>query len=173
MRATTRGRVWAVFVVAALLAVGARAQDTNASIRGVVLDSSGPLAGATVAAVDSESGFHYETTAGPDGSFALQGLRPGKYEIKVASDAYAEQSKNVQVLLGQDVVVDFVLSPSEVIADEVTVVGDSVQLLVETRTSELATSITPDQIEKLPQGSRNFLNFAALAPGVRVTENQD
>ncbi len=166
-------RALAAVFVAALCAMGARAQDTNASIRGAVLDSSGPLAGATVAAVDTESGFRYESKAGPDGSFALQGLKPGRYEIKVSSDAYAEQSKTVQVLLGQDVVVDFVLSPSEVIADDITVVGDSVQLLVETRTSEVATSITPEQIEKLPQGSRNFLNFAALAPGVRSTDNQD
>lgn len=167
-------RALAAFVVAALLAMGgANAQDTNASIRGVVLDVSGPLAGATVAAVDAESGFRYEATAGPDGSFALQGLKPGRYDIKVASDAYAEQTRTVQVLLGQDVVADFVLSPSEVIADDITVVGDSVQLLVETRTSEVATSITPEQIEGLPQGSRNFLNFAALAPGVRATDNQD
>ena len=32
--------------------------------------------------------------------------------------------------------------------------------LVETRTSEIATNVTADQIENLPQGNRNFLNFA-------------
>ena len=46
------------------------------------------------------------------------------------------------------------------------VVGDA--RLVETRTSEIATNVTAEQIRNLPQNHRNFLNFAALAPGVRV-----
>ena len=39
--------------------------------------------------------------------------------------------------------------------------------LVETRTSEIATNVTPEQVRYLPQNQRNFLNFAALAPGVQ------
>ena len=37
------------------------------------------------------------------------------------------------------------------------------------RTPEVSTNVTPEQIKDLPQNSRNFLNFAALAPGVAVT----
>ncbi|HYN21931.1 MAG TPA: TonB-dependent receptor, partial [Thermoanaerobaculia bacterium] len=55
----------------------------------------------------------------------------------------------------------------------VTVVGEAVQLLVETRTSEVATNVTPQQIESLPQNNRNFLGLANLAPGVRFTDDQD
>ena len=33
----------------------------------------------------------------------------------------------------------------------------------------VSTNITPAQIENLPQNKRNFLSFAALAPGVQVT----
>ena len=40
--------------------------------------------------------------------------------------------------------------------------------LIETRTSEQATNVTPVQIENLPQGSRNFIDFAELAPGIRI-----
>ena len=40
---------------------------------------------------------------------------------------------------------------------------------VETRTSEVATNVTTQQIENLPQDDRNFLNFAALAPGIRLS----
>ncbi|MFY7851924.1 MAG: TonB-dependent receptor plug domain-containing protein [Brevundimonas sp.] len=42
--------------------------------------------------------------------------------------------------------------------------------IFEVRTSEVATNVTRQQIEDLPQISRNFLNFAALAPGVVVQE---
>ena len=39
----------------------------------------------------------------------------------------------------------------------------------EVRTQTVSTNITPAQIENLPQNKRNFLSFAALAPGVQVT----
>jgi hypothetical protein len=42
----------------------------------------------------------------------------------------------------------------------------------ETRTSEVATNVTEQQIETLPSPSRNFLDLAALAPGVTVTEDR-
>src|SRR4029453_14639755 len=43
--------------------------------------------------------------------------------------------------------------------------------LVETRTSENATNVTSNQIENLPQSNRNFLNFAQLAPGIRIVQS--
>jgi outer membrane receptor protein involved in Fe transport len=42
--------------------------------------------------------------------------------------------------------------------------------LGETRTSEIATNVSREQIENLPQNNRNFLNFAALAPGIKVLQ---
>ena len=42
--------------------------------------------------------------------------------------------------------------------------------LPEVRTSEVATNVTSQQISTLPQNNRNFLNFAALAPGVRLND---
>jgi hypothetical protein len=151
----------------------ARAQTTTSSIRGVVRDASGPLAEATVEAVAAGSGFRYTARTGPDGGFSLAGLAPGVYTLTVSSPAYAPQNQTVQVLIGQDVELDLVLSPEEVFTEEVTVVGDAVRLLVETRTSEIGTNVTPQQIESLPQNNRNFLGLAALAPGVRFTDNQD
>lgn len=149
------------------------AQTTASSIRGVVVDQSGPIAGATVEAVGTQSGFRYTATSREDGTFTLPGLQPGVYRLNVSSEAYPPQSQTVQVLVGQDVEASFVLSPTEVFTENVTVVGDEVQLLLETRTSEIATNVTPRQIESLPQNNRNFLGFAALAPGVRVTDDQD
>ncbi|HEX7183322.1 MAG TPA: TonB-dependent receptor [Thermoanaerobaculia bacterium] len=170
----TRSKAALLFLLLTALAVpAARAQTTTSSIRGAVRDSSGPLAGATVEAVGTRSGFRYTARTGPDGSFSLPGLAPGVYTLIVSSASYPPQTRDVQVLVGQDVEAEFVLSPTEVFTEEVTVVGDAVQLLVETRTSEIATNITSRQIESLPQGNRNFLGLAALAPGVRFTDNQD
>jgi len=163
----------ALLLAAALLAPAALAQDSTSSIRGIVRDDNGPIPLATVAAVDASSGFRLETTAGEDGRFNLAGLKPGTYEVTVASEAYQPQTETVQILLGQDVQAEFVLGLSEVFLDEVTVIGDATPLLIDTRGSEVSTNITTKQIEQLPQSSRNFLGFAALAPGVRFTDNQD
>ncbi len=164
----------ALALLLALLPAGRAAAQTNtSSIRGVVRDSTGPVGNAQVEAVDTQSGFRYTATTGADGSFSLPGLKPGTYSLKVSSEVYKEEGRTVQVLIGQDVTADFVLTPGEMFTENVTVVGDQVNLLVETRTSEVATNVTTQQIENLPQNRRNFLGFAALAPGVRFTDDQD
>jgi hypothetical protein len=162
-----------LLLLTALAVPTVQAQTTASSIRGVVRDESGPLTGATIVAVGRESGFRYTATTGQDGRFTLAGLNPGVYTLEVSSQAYPAQNRDVQVLIGQDVEAEFVLTPGDVFTEDVTVVGESVQLLIETKSSEIATNITQQQIEALPQGDRNFLGLAALAPGVRFTDNQD
>lgn len=146
------------------------AQNTAASLRGVVKDVNGPIPRATVEAIDADSGFKTSVTAGDDGAFVLA-LKPGSYDVKVSSEAYQPASKRFQVLVGQTLDVDFVLSPSEVVAEAVMVTGEASATLVDTRSTEVATNVTTRQIENLPQDSRNFLNFAALAPGIRVSND--
>ncbi len=166
------------FAVAALvaLAVGLAAapaigQVTTSGIRGLVVDATGPLPGAQVLAVNVASGFQYGAVADGDGSFKLSGLVPGTYEVKVSSQTYTEQSVRVQVLLGQDAEVSFTLSPTEVFVGDVTVVGETTKLLIDTRSPVVSTNVTTQQIEALPQNNRNFLSFAALAPGVAFTDD--
>ena len=168
-----RQKVALLLLLAVWCTQAAGAQTTSSSLRGVIRDASGPLADATVQAVGADSGFRYSAQTGADGRFALTGLTPGVYTLTVSSSAYGPQERKVQVLVGQDVDVEFVLSPEEVFTEAVTVVGDSVQLLLETRNSEVSTNVTQQQIEALPQNNRNFLGLAALAPGVRFTDNQD
>lgn len=163
--------------IAMFLALGAGtpawAQLTTASISGTVVDQNGPIPGASIAAVNTQTGFLHETTAGNDGKFQLAGLPPGTYEITVKAEAYKPQSRTMQVLVGQTPVVDFKLTIDAVYAENITVVGETTQVLVDTRTPELATNITRQQIENLPMNSRNFLAYAQLAPGVSFTRDTD
>ena len=146
------------------------AQITTATIQGTVTDAGGVLPGATVTARETQSGFTHEAVSGADGLFTLAGLRPGKYDITVAVSQYKPEAKTVEVLVGQTVTLNFRISPDVVVTESVTVVGDT--RLVDTRTSEVTTNVTQEQMRYLPQNSRNFLNFAALAPGVRVSDNE-
>ena len=148
----------------------AQAQGTLAGIQGKVYDDSGPLPGASVVARDAENGFQYEAVSAADGSFTLAGLRPGTYEITVAMPQFKPQSKTLQLQVGQSITANFKVSPDVLYTEQVQVVGNS--RLVETRTSQISTTVTPEEVRYLPQNQRNFLNFAALAPGARVSNDE-
>ncbi len=157
-------------LVVAALPRPARAQGTSASIQGSVIDDSGPLPGATIVAKDTQSGFQHDAVTAVDGTFTLSGLRPGTYEITVTMAQFKPQSKTLQVQVGQSVTANFRITPDVLYTEAVEVIGNS--RLVETRTSQIATTVTTEEVRYLPQNQRNFLNFAALAPGARVSNDE-
>jgi hypothetical protein len=173
MRQTLRRSALAAATLALavlLLPDPAAAQLTTATLRGRVTDDAGAsLAGAAVTAANTETGVSRADVSGGDGFYTLGGLAPGSYLIQVSSANFAPQSRTVRVLVGQTLDVDFQLSTQIVAVENVVVMGD---LLVETKTSEVTTHVTEEQIDNLPQSNRNFLNFAALAPGVRTKTNE-
>jgi outer membrane receptor protein involved in Fe transport len=155
------------------------AQATGATVRGQVLVGNEPTAGATIVATNTETGFTSRTTSRANGAYVLIGLDPGTYQIKVTGDGFDETGPPVRVQIGQTVNLDLEVKRSgaaqapppeqqaEQTVEQVVVTGER---LIESRTSEIATNVTTEQIESLPQNNRNFLNFAALAPGVRVND---
>ncbi len=163
-------RTFVVFGVALLIvsiAVSAAAQLTTATIHGKVTNPNGTaLPAAEVDAVNAASGFVKTVMSGPDGSYTMAGINPGVYNLVVAAPGFQPRNETVQVLLGQNIEMNFVMSAEASMNQTITVVGNQ---LVETRTSEAATNVTPQQIENLPQPDRNFLNFAQLAPGIRMS----
>ncbi len=145
-------------------------QNATSTIHGTVSDDTGVLPGASVVARNTSSGFAYEATTDSVGAFTLPGLQPGTYDITVQVNQYKPAARTVQVLVGQTVSVDFRVKPDVVYTEAVQVVGSN--RLVETRNSGVTTNVTSEQVRYLPQNQRNFLNFAALAPGARVSDNE-
>ncbi|HKR64545.1 MAG TPA: TonB-dependent receptor [Thermoanaerobaculia bacterium] len=157
-------RAVGILAILCCLIAGVAQAQTNATIRGKITDESGnPFPTAEVTATSVQTGYHYNATADAQGNFLLNGLNPGTYRIDVVAPSYKASSRELTVSVGQDVAANFKLQPDLVVMESITVIGSQVQ---ETRTPELATVITPQQMETLPQNDRNFLNFAALAPGV-------
>ena len=149
------------------VADSAVAQSTTAAIRGKVENEQGaPLANAEVNAIGTASGFVKTVKAGPDGAFQLGGLTPGEYNVVVSAQGFEARTETLTVLVGQNLSVVFVMTPTAVLSESITVLGGQA---VDTRTSEAATNVTTQQIESLPQDDRNFLKFAALAPGIRLS----
>ncbi|MEG3172867.1 TonB-dependent receptor [Sphingomonas sp. ZB1N12] len=170
---------------AAALTTAATAQTTTASIRGQVRDAAGAaVAGATVVAVNTSTNQTFRATSSANGSYILNGLRPAPYTITVTGPNGDVSVQRISVGVGQSATLDAVLAravaaPAE--QPDATAGGTSTDSgevvvtagrLVETKTSEVATNVSQAQIRILPQGDRNFLTFAALAPGVRYNDSE-
>ena len=173
-------------VSAALLTpTAAVAQTSTAPLRGTVRDGAGaPAAGASVVAVNIGTNQTSRATTDASGAYALTGLRPATYDVTITGANGARFTRRVIVSVGQSGTLDATLgaaSPAPATEGEAPApeanetAGDLVvtgSRLQETRTSEIATNVTQQQIRTLPQSDRNFLTFAALAPGVRYNDSE-
>lgn len=155
-----------VVAVAAALSIAspALAQEQTGNLQGHV---EGAAAGTQVVAVDNTTGQRTVGTVDANGNYAIYGLRPSTYTVSVAGQPAQTTTLNV----GQSVALDFgapAAAPgTPARGGAIVVTGRRTAQPVHAQT--VATNITTAQIENLPQNQRNFLDFAALAPGVAVT----
>lgn len=155
--------------ISILATPSAVAQTSTAIIRGRVTDEQGaPVPDARITVRNPATGAERTISSQPDGHYALPGLAPAEYDLTVRRVGLAAQQRHVAVLVGETVTADFRLAASAVEVAAVTVEAPT----VETRTSEVATNVTQQQLQQLPSPSRNFLDLAALAPGVTITEDR-
>ena len=160
----------------AVVATPAMAQTITASISGEVRDAAGaPVSGAVIKARNEGTNQMVSATSGADGRYTLSGLRPAPYTITTDIGGTAV-SDRVTVEIGQSATLDLappVAAPEGQVAategDAIVVVG---RRLIETRTSEVATNVSQQQIRRLPQTDRNFLAFTQLAPGVKYNDSE-
>ena len=153
----TRGISGLALAVGLLAATPALAQSTS-TLRGHV---EGAPAGSVVTATDVSTGQKVTAKVGADGNFFIAGLRPSTYRVSAAGSP----PQDVALQVGQTVAVDFE-GKSTGGADIVV----TARRVTQVRSATVSTNVSPTQIENLPQNDRNFLNFAALAPGVNVTQ---
>lgn len=170
IRRSSRSLIPVCLLLLLIAALPLAAQTTTATVKGRVLDASGdPVSGAEVNAVNQATGFVHTVASGPDGSYQLAGLAPGTYNIVVASPAFEPKSEVLTVLVGQNINADFRLNTSVTLSESITVVGTTA---VEMTATQISTNVTPEQMEILPQNDRNFMNFAELAPGLRLDNRE-
>ena len=155
----------------AMLSVGRlSAQNSTGTVRGTVTFNDGkPATNAELVAKNVATGALRTTTTRTDGSYVLPGMTPAVYELTARRIGSGAQTRQVVVQIGATQVQDFALELRPVQLAEIAVNAAPV---AETKTSEVATNVTSAQIDKLPSTSRNFLDLAALAPGVTVTEDR-
>lgn len=154
-----------VFVVVFLGSVAA-AQAQEVSVAGTVTDSTGAvLPGVVIRATHAASGASVEVVTDARGGYRLP-LRTGTYRIEATLAGFRPVSRiGLELLLGQQVTVDFELSP-EALAETVTVTGEAP--LVDVSQSRGTGNLDPRQVSELPVAGRNWLALTLLAPGSRT-----
>ena len=165
-----------VYFLFATLSAHAQGVGTSGEITGTIADSSGRVVPkATVTVLDTQTGLKRTTTTNEAGQFRVAGLSPAIYDISAQMQGFAtEIRKGVTVAIGQTVVSDFKLKPSQV----ATVIEVTDQPpVVETERGSQADTITQRYIVDLPIDRRDYLTFTLLAPGVsdstRLAGDQD
>ena len=147
-----------VIAIAAALSVASPAQaQTTSTVQGHV---QGAAAGSVVSVTDLNTNHTDTARTDARGNYLIAGLPPSTYRVQSAGRA-----QTVVVPLGQAVTVDLA-APATSAGAAIVIVGAHTK---DVKTTAVTTNVSRFQIENLPNGDRNFLNFAALAPGVTVS----
>ena len=155
----------ALFAVPALTA-----QTSTGTIYGkVTMGDATPAVDAEIVATNIASGVVRNTRSRADGSYILPGMIPAVYNLMARRIGTTAQTRQVVVQIGVTEQQNFALDTKPLQLATVAISGAPV---ADVHTSEVATNVTSAQIEKLPTPSRNFLDLAALAPGVTITEDR-
>lgn len=148
--------------------VTAQQAVTSATLGGLVADASGAaLPGASVTATNVETNQSRTSTADAEGRYRFPYLPVGTYRLRAERSGFAALTKQLTLTLGQALDVSLVLSVAGV-AESVEV-SDADAPVVETARTQVAETVAPKEIDTLPLNGRNYLDLAALTPGVSRT----
>ncbi len=146
----------------------AKAQVTTGTFVGTVTDPSGArMPGVKVTVTSSATGYRRTTVTAQDGTYVVEELNPGTYQIAASKSGFKRA-----VLYG------IVLSVAQTARIDIRMeVGSTTQRVsvrgraptIQTETATIGQVISARQIENLPLNGRNeFLELATLTPGVNT-----
>jgi len=144
----------------------AYAQNTNATIRGQVLDPSGALVGdATVLVVNQDTGVTvFSGKSDSAGAFVAPQVIPGTYRVTVTAVGLRQAViENLVATVAQTTSINVTLQIGQV-NETVTVSAKGEEL--DRSTSEISTLIAPGEVENLPVINRATENLLMFIPGV-------
>jgi len=149
-----------------VLAASAYAQE--ASVVGTVTDDTkAVLPGATVTAIDLDSGVQSVAVTDGRGEYRLR-LRPGTYKISAELSGFGPfLLPRLELLVGQNASVPITMKLASV-SEALTVTGESP--LVDTTSSQVAGNVDRRQMEDLPLQGRNWMELSKMVKGITAND---
>jgi Carboxypeptidase regulatory-like domain/TonB dependent receptor len=147
--------------------LGAQDTITFASISGRVTDPSGAVVeGAHVSARHRDTNRTSATLTDNEGRFRLPYLKVGSYEVTVSHPGFAQALRPVMLTVGSAFDLAIALS---VAGEQSTVTVEGEAAVVETARTQIAGTVSQNEVRTLPLNGRNFLDLALVVPGVSPT----
>jgi hypothetical protein len=148
------------------LPLAAQQGPTSASVSGTVHDPRGAaVAGASATITNLERNQQQTVVTDEQGRFRFPALAVGDYMLRFELPGFAPWQQNLRLTVGSALDVPVSLSAS--FADTVSVTTDAP--VVETARTQVASTVSPEEVHDLPLNGRNYLDLALLAPGVSRT----
>jgi hypothetical protein len=156
-------RVLIELVVGFAVAVG---QLPVATISGLVVYPTGAaIANAEIIVRQPDTGFERKLSTKADGTFRVDNLQPGTYEIEANCQGFIATWRRVTLQVGDYITVKF--EPQPGLVEQKVEVGGEISGVNRTD-YKVDGSVNRLQIENLPLNGRSFLELAQLEPGVNV-----
>jgi hypothetical protein len=154
-----------LFFLALLAAPGSAWAQGEASISGIVTDSTGAvIVGATVKVRNTETGVTRTLVSDSAGRYEASLLAVGKYELTAEQTGFRTESRTgITLSLGQHATLDVTLSVGGV-QQSVDVEGTALDLAV--TTADFSGLVGETQVKNLPLNGRSYDQLLTLNPGV-------
>ena len=143
------------------------AQQTTATLTGIVTDPSGaPVAAVKVKATSASTNSVRETTTNDAGSYTIPFLTAGGYTIETTKEGFQSgRVANLALQVGVTARVDIQIKVGSVSESiEVTASG----AILQTENATVGSVIDSQKIVAIPLNGRNFIQLAQLIPGAQA-----
>src|SRR5262247_868654 len=147
------------FLLALICAAVALAQNATGSIAGTVIDPKNDV-------IAKATGQGRKVATRGAGSYSVENLFPGIYEVKVEAQGFVTQLQTLPVEVGNTTTGNFSMTVG-VTSQTIEVTGASP--ILNTSDTTVGGVVNRDRVENLPLNGRSFLSVAALEPGVNIT----
>jgi Carboxypeptidase regulatory-like domain/TonB dependent receptor len=154
----------ALALILSLCGVATYAQF-KASIQGTVMDArGGAISAAQVTLTNQDTGASRKTQTSDQGFYRISELPPGRYKVKVEATGFKTSlSNDVEIKAEEPRGFDATLEVGTV-SEEITVSASAESL--HTENASTGTTISTEEIQRLPQFGRDPYSLLRLTPGV-------
>jgi hypothetical protein len=144
---------------------GAPAQEIAGSIRGTVMDASGgTISGATITALQSETGFARTVKTGAQGNYIFVELPVGHYSLQVEAKGFQKfLQEGITLQVNQTAFVSVRLAIGAT-TQQIEVKADAP--IIESTSTNLGKTVGEREVLDLPLNGRHFTQLGLLQPGV-------
>jgi Carboxypeptidase regulatory-like domain len=137
---------------------------SSATLSGRLEDANGAaVSGAKITATNLNQNQSSTAASDAQGRFRFLYLPIGRYRLEVTATGFAPIERQLTLTVGQALDVPLKLTVGN-FTDKVNITAGAP--LVETVRTQVAETVLPQEIDSLPLNSRNYLDLAALTPGV-------